>query len=44
MEDTSVLIGFVKLEATVLRAISEKVARIRNTGERRFRQLVLKFC
>lgn len=40
-EDTSVLTGFVKMEATVLTAISEKPARIRNTGERRFRQLVL---
>lgn len=33
--------GFVKMEATVVRVISEKPARIRNTGEIRFNQLVL---
>lgn len=41
MEETSVLTGFAKLEATMVRVISEKPARIRNMGEKRFRQLVL---
>lgn len=40
-EDTGVLTGSVEMEATVVRAISEKPAGERNIGERRFRQLVL---